>query len=276
MRPRGVAPAGARPSAPARLPARLPALLPALLPPLLLALLAGCGVTADGDSSDAETLTVLAASSLTETFGVLEADYEREHPGVDVRISFDSSATLAGQAVEGAPADVLATADEATMATAVDAGTTATEPEVFATNTLVLVVPAGNPAGIGTFADLDQEGVDYVACEESAPCGALAQTLLEANRVQAAPRSFEVDVKAVLTKVELDEADAGLVYRSDAVAAGEKVETFEIPRAAGEVNRYPIAALEQSRSPDLAQSWVELVLSERGQSVLGDAGFGTP
>jgi len=221
-------------------------------------------------------MTVLAASSLSETFAELEAVFEEEHEGVDVRISYDSSATLAGQAVAGAPADVLATADEVTMRTATDGGVTATQPQLFATNTMVLVVPAENPARIETFADLDNGGISYVTCAESAPCGALAKTLLHANEIQATPKSFEVDVKAVLTKVELDEADAGLVYESDAVTSGDKIVGIEIPKAAAEVNCYPIATLEQSEDPALAEEWVDLVLSEEGQGILGEAGFGSP
>lgn len=246
-----------------------------LVLPLLGLLVAGCaGGTTGAGSSDDTTVTVLAAASLTETFGELELIYEKEVE-VDVRISFDSSATLAGQAVEGAPADVLATADEVTMETATDGGVTATEPEVFATNSMVLVVPAGNPAGIESFADLDS-GISYVTCAESAPCGVLARSLLDANQVEAAPKSFEVDVKAVLTKVELDEADAGMVYASDATASGDKVETIEIPMSAEEINHYPIATLEQSEEPDLAQEWVDLVLSAQGQRILNEAGFGSP
>jgi molybdate transport system substrate-binding protein len=242
----------------------------------ILLLAAGCGGDSDDGASEGETVTVLAASSLTETFTELEGIYQEEHEGVDVRISFDSSSTLAGQAIEGAPADVLATADEATMAMATDADVTAEEPQLFATNTMVMVAPAGNLAGIVSFEDLNQEGITYIACEKSAPCGALAKTLLDANQIEAAPSSFEVDVKAVLTKVELDEADAGLVYESDAVASGDKVETIEIPMAEQEINNYPIATLTQSENPDLATDWVDLVLSEEGQGILGEAGFGAP
>ena len=248
-----------------------------LAPVGILLVVTACGGSTTGDSSSGDTtLTVLAASSLTETFGELETIYEEEHEGVDVRISYDSSATLAGQAVEGAPADVLATADTATMEMATEADVTEREPEMFATNTMVLVVPAGNPAGIEGFTDIDSEDVSYLACEESAPCGALAKTLLDANQIQARPRSFEVDVKAVLTKVELDEADAGMVYETDAVASGDNVETIDIAKASAEVNSYPIAALQQSENPDLAQEWVDLVLSEQGQGILTQAGFGSP
>lgn len=240
---------------------------------LLMVLLAITGCT---ERTSDKTLTVLAASSLTETFTKLEGLYEAEHEGVDVRISFDSSSTLANQTVEGAPADVLATADDATMRTVREAGVTSSRPEVFATNTMVLVVPAGNPADIREIADLETDSITYVTCAESVPCGALAKSLLETNHVEAPPKSLEVDVKAVLTKVELDEADAGIVYKTDAVASGDQVEVIKIPKAARRVTRYPIVTLQQSQNPDDARQWVDLVLSPTGRDVLVDAGFGTP
>lgn len=244
---------------------------------VLLLALAGCGGgTTTSSESDDTTLTVLAASSLTETFTELERIYEQDHAGVDVRLAFDSSATLAGQVIEGAPADVLATADARTMATVTDADATAGDPSRFATNTMVLVVPAGNPARIKTFADLDQDGVSYLTCAESAPCGAVAESLLDLNHVEAPPKSFEIDVKAVLTKIELDEADAGLVYATDATSAGDTVETIAIPGSPEAVNPYLVAPLRDSEHLDSARAWVELVLSEKGQDVFREAGFGSP
>ena len=183
--------------------------------------LAGCGSdsgpAADGDGS--RELTVLAAASLTGTFTTLARTFEDDHPGVTVTLAFDSSATLAEQVSQGAPADVLATADELTMQRVVDTGATAGDPEVFATNRLALVVPNDNPAAIAAFADIDDPGVDYVVCVDSAPCGALSQVVLDEQGITNDPASEEVDVKAVLSKVELDEADAGIVYETDAVAS---------------------------------------------------------
>lgn len=242
----------------------------------LLLCVAGCGGTTDAPPGSGRTLTVLAAASLTEPFTDLADTFETENPSVEVRLAFDSSATLAGQVVQGAPADVLATADDRTMAEVVAADATAGEPSLFATNTMVLVVPAGDPAGVETFADLDRGDVAFVTCADSAPCGALGQALLDANGIENEPSSLEVDVKAVLNKVVLDEADAGLVYASDAVAAGDAVETVSIPGAEEEVNRYLLAPLRRSEQPDLAQAWVDLVLSEPGQAVLRDAGLGAP
>jgi molybdate transport system substrate-binding protein len=175
-----------------------------------------------------------------------------------------------------APADVLATADTATMKTVSDAGNTAGKPRIFATNHLQLVVPRDNPAGITKFADLDRSGVKYVVCVDTAPCGKLAKTVLEQTGITHPPASEEVDVKAVETKVQLGEADAGIVYATDAVAAGDKVKAIDIPTSNQNLNSYPIAALENARKPALAADWVRLVLSGKGQKVLSDDGFGKP
>ena len=243
--------------------------------------LAGCGGSdaSSGGGSSAKgtgTLTVLAAASLTETFTSLAKDFEADHPGVKVRLAFDSSATLAEQVTQGAPADVLATADEATMQTVVDAGGTEGDPQLFATNHLQLVVPKDNPAAIQQFADLEKPGVKYVVCVDTAPCGKLAVKVLAANGIKAKPASEEVDVKAVLSKVELGEADAGLVYATDAVAGGDKVKPVDIPTSHENLNSYPIAALSDAKKPDLAKEWVALVTGPTGRRVLADAGFGKP
>lgn len=241
-----------------------------------LAAVGGCGSDGDGsEGSDARTLDVLAAASLTESFEQLAEEFEAEHPGLTVRLVLDSSTTLATQVNEGAPADVLATADEKSMQLVLDAGS-AEDADVFATNRLVLVTPKSNPAGITEFEDLDDPDVAYVACVETAPCGALAEQLLAENGVSTAPRSLEVDVKAVLAKVVSDEADAGLVYTTDAFAASSEVTTWPIPGSDQAVTAYPVAVVDQSDEPELAADWVELVLSAEGQELLADAGFGPP
>lgn len=246
---------------------------------LLVALactLAGCGGVAGSRGDDSRTLTVLAASSLTGTFTTLAHDFEKSHPGVDIRLTFDSSATLAQQAVAGAPGDVLATADARTMRRVVRAGGTAAAPRPFATNRLVVVTPAENPAGVTGLADLGRPDVAFVMCDPAAPCGALARTVLRDHGVDARPRSLEVDVKAVVTKVTLGEADAGLVYTSDAKAAGDRVRSFPITAKPGEVNTYLVAPLQQTGAPSLARQWVALVRSDTGRRALHAAGFGAP
>jgi molybdate transport system substrate-binding protein len=243
----------------------LPVALLALVGPLL----AGCG-----GGGDDTTITVLAASSLTGTFTELGKEFESRHPGVTVKFAFDSSATLAEQATQGAPADVLATADPTTMDKAKSAQ--ATTPKTFATNTMVLATPAGNPAGIHAFADLDKASVKYVMCVPTAPCGLVGQALLTQDHITAKPVSQEVDVKSVLAKLTEGEADAGLVYVTDAAAAGDQVQTVQIPGAAKQVTSYPIVALTQSKEADLAQQFVDLVTGTTGQQVLAQAGFRTP
>jgi molybdate transport system substrate-binding protein len=229
----------------------------------LAPLAAGCG-------EDEPVLTVLAAASLAGAFDDLAERFEQTHPGVDVRVAYDSSATLAQQAAEGAPADVLATADQRTMEAAEPA--LASAPRVFATNTMVLVTPAD---GDGTVDDVeDLEHAAYVVCVEQAPCGALARQLLDRNDVDAALASREPDVRGVLARVVADEADAGLVYATDARSAGRDVETHPVPHAEEAATPYPIATLADAAEPGLAAEFVDLVLSAPGQAVLAVAGFG--
>jgi molybdate transport system substrate-binding protein len=221
-----------------------------------------------------KTITVLAASSLTGTFTTLATQFEKDHPGVHVKLAFDSSATLAQQATAGAPADVLATADTATMASAKAA--LAQSPKNFATNVMVLATPSANPAGISRFSDLNSSKVKYVVCVASAPCGTVAAALLKQDGITASPVSTEIDVKSVLARLTEGEADAGIVYTTDAVAAGDQVRTISIPGSAQQRTTYPIAPLTQSKQSTLADEFVELVLSSAGQRVLQDAGFGQP
>ena len=240
---------------------------PAIL--LLLLPLTACG----GDDGE-QTLTVLAAASLTETFTELADRFEDEHPGVEVELVFGSSATLAEQAVDGAPGQVLATADEASMQLAEEA--TSDTPVSFASNRLTLVAPPDNPAGIAALADLDDATVDYVVCAAAAPCGAIAASVLDAGGVDRPPASEEVDVKSVLARVVQGEADAGLVYRTDAVAAGDEVTEVEIAEADAFATTYVIAPLltEDGESGDLAAEFVTLVRSDEARDVFVQAGFG--
>lgn len=234
--------------------------------------LAACG-SDDAARGGNQELVVLGAASLTEAFGELAVAFAADHDRVEVTFSFASSSDLAAQAADGAPGDVLATADEASMQVAADAGVTG-EIESFATNVLVIVTPPGNPAEIGGVDDL--EGATWVRCADEAPCGRVAVGVLEDNRVTAEPASLEEDVRSTLDKVVSGEADAGLVYATDAVAAGGNVETVEIPGAEARLTSYFVTALEQSQDRDLAQDWVDLVSSARGQTVLEDAGFTLP
>jgi molybdate transport system substrate-binding protein len=244
-------------------------------------LLSGCARSsapaASGDSHELSgTLTVLAAASLTEAFGELEERFERDHPGVDVVVGYGGSSTLAAQVVSGAPADVFAAASSTTMATVSDAGLVVGASEVFARNTLMLAVPVGDPAGIEGIADLADPGLLLALCAPEVPCGAAAVNLLQTAGIEASADTLEEDVKAVLTKVELGEVDAGLVYVTDVRAAGDRVEGIRIPDADAAATDYPIAVLRDAPNPDAARAWVHLVLSETGAAVLADEGFASP
>ncbi|HLK95579.1 MAG TPA: molybdate ABC transporter substrate-binding protein [Nocardioidaceae bacterium] len=241
---------------------------------LVAALLAvgGCG---GGDDRSGSTLTVLAASSLTDVFGVLERRYESRHPNVDVQLSFDSSRTLAEQVVQGAPADVLATADRATMRVVVGEGL-GSRPVVFARNELVLVTPPDDPGNVDRITDLDDGDVAYAVCVPEAPCGTASAVLLERSGVTAAPVTEEDSVRDTLGKVVAGEVDAGIVFVSDAQAVGRRVRV--IPVAAGDNVRTPdLAVVLDDPDPDTdtetAQAWVDLLTSAAGQRALLDHGF---
>lgn len=234
--------------------------------------LTACG-TDDAGSGDTATLQVLAAASLTDVFTDLGAEFEQTHDGVEVEFSFGSSTDLAEQAADGAPGDVLATADEVSMAVATDAGA-ANDPATFATNVLVLVTPPDNPAGVESLADLD--GATWVRCADEAACGKVAAAVLEQEGIDAEPASLEEDVRATLDKVVSGEADAGLVYATDAVAAGDDVTTFPIAGAEDQVTSYLIAGLAQAGDADLAQEWIDLVTGAEGRAALTEAGFTGP
>ncbi|MCP3427196.1 molybdate ABC transporter substrate-binding protein [Rothia sp. AR01] len=246
----------------------------------LLALAAtGCGSGPGGGGADAaedRTLTVFAAASLTESFEDLGEQFEQEHDGVDVEFSFGGSSTLVTQLEDGAPADVFASADEATMDQVVEADLVDGQPEIFATNELTIAVPAGNPAGIASFQDLAREGVTTVVCERRVPCGAATERVEEATGVVLRPVSEESAVTDVMGKVTSGQADAGVVYRTDVTAAGDAVEEIPIPEADDALNRYPIAALRSSGDAELAREFASFVQGPRGQERLAEEGFGAP
>jgi molybdate transport system substrate-binding protein len=242
-----------------------------------LALAAVLAVTATGcgsdDSGSKQTLTVFAASSLTRTFTELGRQFEAEHHGVTVRLGFGGSSDLVEQIRSGAPADVFASADTKNMDKLGDA---ATDPRSFASNTLEIAVPPGNPAGITDLQDLTKPGVKLVVCAPEVPCGTATQSVARSASLTLKPVSEEQSVTDVLGKVASGEADAGVVYVTDVKGAGSKVEGITFPEAAGAVNVYPIAALRDAKQSRLAQEFVDLVLGRDGQQVLADAGFGKP
>lgn len=244
-----------------------------------LLLVAGCSGTGGSDSGAADsaagstTLDVSAAASLKKTFTAIANEFEEQHDGVTVRLSFDGSSTLANQIQQGAPADVFASADEKNMD---KLGDLAVDAKVFATNTLVIVTAPGNPRGIMSFADLNKPDVTTVVCQSAQPCGAATETVERNTGITVDAASEEQSVSAVLTKVTTGQADAGVVYVTDARAAGDKVATVTDPAFAAVINSYPIADLTGAGDPELAAQFVDLVLGPSGQGILRDAGFGAP
>lgn len=236
--------------------------------------LTACG--AEAADSEERTLTVLAAASLTESFGALEKRFEADHDGVDVKLSFAGSSALAQQITNGSEVDVFASADEKNMKKVTDAGLADGTQEIFATNKLMIAVPAGNPAKIASFADLAKQGLTVVVCAPQVPCGAATEKVEQATGVTLAPASEEQDVKSVLNKVQAGEADAGLVYVTDVNSAGDKVDGVEFAEADKAINKYPIAVVAGAPEPDLAREFVELVAGEAGRQELAKVGFGVP
>jgi molybdate transport system substrate-binding protein len=230
----------------------------------------GSGGTAVG------TVTVLAASSLTESFTALGTRFEQLNPAIEVTFSFGGSSGLAQQIVSGAPADVFAAASPATMKTVVDAGAGAGTPVVFARNQLVIAVPKGNPKALTSLAALAAPGVKVALCAEQVPCGAAARKALDAAGVQLTPVTEEQDVKAALAKVKLGEVDAALVYRTDTRAAAKEVDGIDFPESATAINDYPIVALADAAAPPAAAAFVAFVQTPDARHILTDAGFRLP
>ena len=245
---------------------------------LVLALAGGCGGAGSGRPAGAGrpmgSITVLAAASLQEPFTELGRRFEDRHPGTSVRFSFDASSTLARQVEAGAPADVLATADRPTMAPLADAGLV-TAPAVLARNRLAIIVARGNPHRVRSLADLGPGELDVVLCAPDVPCGRLAATALARAGVEVRPRSLEPNVKGVVAKVTLGEADAGLVYLTDLRAAGGRAEGVEIPAEQNVVTEYPVAMVRSAPNPAAAARFVDLARSDEGRKVLAAAGFET-
>lgn len=215
-------------------------------------------------------LTVFAAASLTDTFTTIGAQMMAANPDLTITFNFGSSGTLAEQLLSGAPADVFASASTTTMATAAEV---VGEPALFAHNSLVIVVPKGNPGGVTGLSDFAEPDLTIALCDPSAPCGAAARTVFANAGITPAPDTLGQDVRATSSYVTSGEVDAALVYTTDAIAAGSAVETITFPEAAEVVNDYPIAVVEGTRNADAARAFVEHVLSPAGQAVLTDAGF---
>ena len=252
---------------------------------LSLTLISGCGKSGQapaGSSSSSATasagatIIVAAAASLDKSFTEIGDQFKTENPGASVEFSFAGSSDLVTQLTQGAPADVFASADTKNMDKAAQAGLLAGDPVNFASNTLTIVLAPGNPKKIASFKDLTQPGLNVVVCAPQVPCGSATQKVEQATGVKLNPVSEESSVTDVLNKVTAGQADAGLVYVTDAIGAGGKVASVSFPEAAGAVNTYPIALLKGSKNPELARKFVDLVTGAAGQKVLNAAGFAKP
>jgi molybdate transport system substrate-binding protein len=236
----------------------------------------GPASAADASAELSGTLVVFAAASLKTTFTALAASFEQRHTGVKVVPSFGGSDTLAAQITAGAPVDVFAAASTATMTTVTKAGDAKGAPADFARNELEIAVSPGDPTHVAALADLTKAGVKLAVCAPTVPCGAAAAKAFAAATLTPHPATLEQDVTSVLTKVELGEVDAGLVYQTDVKSAGSKVTGVNFSEAASAINTYPIVAVTTGKNPAAGQAFVDYVLSPAGQQVLQAAGFQQP
>ncbi|MCX4869094.1 MULTISPECIES: molybdate ABC transporter substrate-binding protein [unclassified Streptomyces] len=252
----------------------------AVITAALLLPLAACGTSDDSkkesagkSASSGARLTVLAAASLTDVFKTAGAAYEKEHRGTEVTFSFAGSQELAAQVKQGAPADALVTADTKTM----DGlkSDTAT-PVVIAKNRLVIATREGNPEKIAGLKDLTDPELKVVLAAPEVPVGRYSKQVLDAQKLTVKPVSQEPNVRAVLSKVELGEADAGIVYRTDAATATDKVDAVDIPDAQNAVASYPAATLRQSKNTEAATAFVKWLSTPQAQKILQSAGFQQP
>jgi molybdate transport system substrate-binding protein len=238
----------------------------------VLAVAVALSLVACDDATDdgGARLVVFAASSLTEVFTQLATSFEDERPGVEVELSFGSSTALAEQLRQGARADVYAAADEESFGLVADL---AGAPVTFARNRLAILVETGNPKRIRLVRDLSRTDVTFVVCDADVPCGRLAARALDAVGVTRDPASLEGSVKAVVSKVVLGEADAGIVFASDVVAAGGRADGVAIPDGPHLTTSYPIAVLDDAANAEAAAAWIALVRSAEGRRALEAHGF---
>ncbi|MEU7061867.1 molybdate ABC transporter substrate-binding protein [Streptomyces sp. NPDC046197] len=229
-----------------------------------------------GSAKLSGTVTVFAAASLKESFTKLGTEFEQQHPGTKVTFNFAGSDSLAASITGGAPADVFAAASPKTMKAVTDKQDGVGTPVTFVRNQLEIATLPGNPDKVSSLKDLTKSGPKVVLCDKTVPCGAAAQKALAASNLKLTPASYEQDVKSALTKVELKEADAAVVYRTDVKAAGDKVEGVEFPESAKAVNAYPITLLKSAPNAAAAKAFIALVTSAEGQKVLTEAGFLKP
>ena len=234
------------------------------------------GIAACGPNPSSESIVVFAAASLKPAFAQIVDQFKADNPGDGAEVDYAGSSELATQLTQGATADVFASADTAQMDIVAGAGLLAGDPTHFASNTLVIVTAPGNPKKVDSFAALAKPGVSVVICQRPVPCGAATQRIEDSAHVQLSPVSEEPSVSDALTKVTMGQADAALVYVTDAIRAGATVTTVKFPEAAGAANVYPIGVLTKAPRPALARKFVSLVTSDAGRKILAHAGFAAP
>jgi molybdate transport system substrate-binding protein len=221
-------------------------------------------------------ITVFAAASLTDSFKEVGSAFTKANPGATATFSFDASSALVQQIIQGAPADVFASADTANMDKLTQPGLNGTPPVVFATNLLAVIVPTGNPKGITGVADLANPDLKVVICAAEVPCGKYANQIFTTAGVTVTPVSLEQNVKGVVTKVTAGEADAGIVYTSDVKAAGDKADAVAIPAGINVVAKYPIASVKTSTKTDVDAAFISFLTGPDGQAIMAKYGFGKP
>ncbi|MDT5105979.1 MAG: molybdate transport system substrate-binding protein [Mycobacterium sp.] len=252
-----------------------------------MAMVSGCGsstnssspATSSGRSASTAAggqLVVFAAASLKNTFTDIGEQFKTDNPGWSVDFTFAGSSDLVTQLTQGARADVFASADAKNMDKATQAGLLSGDPVNFASNTLVIVTAPDNPKKVSSFADLTKPGLSVVVCAPQVPCGSATKKVEEATTVTLDPVSEESSVTDVLTKVTSGQADAGVVYVTDAIGAGDKVAEVDFAESSVAVNTYPIAVLKSATDADAAKKFIALVTGEAGQKVLSQAGFAKP
>jgi len=235
-------------------------------------LVPACG----NDSQSTDDLTVFAAASLTEAFMAIGDAFGAEYPDADITFNFASSSDLARQIVEGAPADVYASADPINMEKVTAGGTATDQPVVFATNRAEIIVASGNPLGLTGVDDLATQDLVVVVCAPEVPCGTYADEIFANAGIEVTPDSFEENVKAVVTKVTLGEADAGIVYATDVRAAAGDAGGVVLPDDLNVIAEYPIVVTSDAGRATMAQLFIDFVLGPAGRQILESYGFGTP
>jgi molybdate transport system substrate-binding protein len=242
---------------------------------------AACGSSSDRGSGATTppvtgNITVFAAASLTDSFNAVGAAFTKANPNAKVTFSFDASSALVTQITQGAPADVFASADTANMDKLTKASLNGSDPVVFATNLLSIIVAPGNPKGITGVADLAKPDLKVVLCADGVPCGAYAKQILDAAKVTVTPVSQEQNVKGVVTKVTAGEADAGIVYATDVKGAGAKAAGVDIPAGINVPAKYPIASVKASTHTDVGAAFIKFLTGPDGQAILATFGFLEP